>query len=221
MTPPKLKNGVSGMKGFLRIGLFSGCMYFLFSIWTMWYLAFDGNGLHGFLVGIANVTIVHLLFLFCFSLSLYGLLPLRYILITGSLLSCNGCYWPVVRQAALDSNTIALQSYLYWLPLLYLGIGLLIANAGRLKGQVCKALLRYRYFTAGAAWMLLSIFLPKNNWFMPILYCNYFLILSLCYFQWKRDFRESYMRLRAAFLDHSGAAFIGIGLKLKAYSKLS
>lgn len=93
MTPPKLKNGGAGMKGFLRIGLFSGCMYFLF--------------------------------------------------------------------------------------------------------------------------------LPKNNWFMPILYCNYFLILSLCYFQWKRDFRESYMRRRAAFLDHSGAAFIGIGLKLKAYSKLS
>ena len=125
---------------------------------------------------------MHIVFLTVFHASLFGSLkPQPFVLIAGSLLSCNAAYYAAVRQSLFDSETVAIQPFLYLLPLIPTFIFLLLTKKPE-RHCLKPLLIQNLYLTIGIIYVLTFPLFPMNRYFQ---YWNqgnvlFIVLLSVC-----------------------------------------
>ncbi len=174
------------------------CTLFLFSDAKMIYLSFNGNGNKGFWLGFINVLAVHTIFLTIFHVSLCASLkPQPLVLSVGSLLSCNAAYYATVRQSLFDQETIALQPFLYLLPLISTFIFLLLTKKPK-RHCLKPFFIQNRYLAFGTFYVLILPFFPLNQYFQYMNQGNVVFIGLLAVCQAYRNQKQKSQKIDAS-----------------------
>lgn len=179
------------------IGLLA-CCFFLFSDAKMIYLSFNGNGNKGFWLGFVNVLAVHIVFLTVFHFSLCASLkPQPLVLSVGSLLSCNAANYATVRQSLFDQKTIALQPFLYLLPLISTFLFLLLTKKPK-RHCIKPFFIQNRYLVFGTVYVLILPFFPLNQYFQYMNQGNVVFIGLLAVCQAYRNQKQKSQKIDAS-----------------------
>lgn len=169
-------------------GLFAACMIFLFTNLKMLYLIFIGDGWLGLLAGIINLLIVQAIFMLVFHFAVCNVrfvqknIKLHWL---GFLLSSNAVYHAAIYF--LRRNKLAMQSYLYLIPVVLMWIYFFVQQKDMLTMRKDIG-----FPIVGTVYMIAVFFLPEWIFYFPFglhicVFVNNIFILLLAFIYLKKN----------------------------------